>query len=132
MHDLSIKLGGGQSGLDVVDVLAMKVSHNLNIHSGGGGDGYNGIGVKNVHVGHDLNIEGGIANDFAGITNTTVADRVFATFGHGDDSLSVEGVTARGAQSVFDGNVGFDKFDLLNNDFGSFQPLLSSFEQSHL
>ena len=127
LHDANIKVGGGQSGLDFVGLVDMNVHHNLNIHSGGGRD-FNGIAVQGVHVGHDLNIEGGIAKDVVTIGNTTVADKIFATFGHGNDFLAVEGVTARGAQSVFDGNVDDDTFHSLNNDFGSFQPLVSSFE----
>jgi len=126
-RNLNIKLGGGQSGLDFAGVVAMNVRHDLNIHSGGGRD-FNGIAVQGAHVGRDLNIEGGIAKDVVTIGNTTVADRVFATLGHGNDFLSVEGVTARGAQSVFDGNVDVDTFHSLNNDFGSFQPQISSFE----
>jgi hypothetical protein len=133
LHDLNIKLGGGQSGADVVDVLTMKVGHNLTIHSGGGdADGYNGIGIKDVRVGDDLTIEGGIANDFVGINNATVADRVFATLGHGDDTVSLTGVTARGAQSVFDGSVDDDTFlPPSNNDFGSFQPQILNFEHTN-
>jgi hypothetical protein len=133
MHDLSIKLGGGQSGVDVVDVISMKVSHNLNIHSGGGdADGHNAIGVGDVRVGHDLNVEGGIGEDFLGINNATVADRVFATLGHGDDTLALAGVTARGAQSVFDGGLDDDTFlPPQNNDFGTFQPHFLNFEHNN-
>jgi len=129
LHDANIKLGGGQSGLDFVGLVNMNVHHNLNIHSGGGRD-FNGVAVWGVKVGHDLNIEGGIAKDVVTIGDTTVADRVFATLGHGNDYLAVEGVTARGAQSVFDGNVDDDTFHSLGNDFGSFQPQISSFEHT--
>src|SRR5262249_41461719 len=128
-NDMNIKLGGGQVGLDSVSMVAMNVRHDLSIHSGGGRD-MNLVAVQGVHVGHDLNIEGGIAKDIVTIGNTTVADRVSATLGHGNDYLAVEGVTARGAQSVFDGNVDDDTFHSLSNDFGSFQPQISSFEHT--
>jgi hypothetical protein len=123
-NDLNIKLGGGQSRLDTTDLVAMNVRQNLNIHSGGGRD-MNLVSVQGVHVGHDLNIEGGIAKDIVSIGNTTVADRLFATLGHGDDFLSVEGVTA--ATAVLDGNVDVDTFHAESNHFTT-QPQILSFE----
>jgi len=125
LNDVNIQIGLAHVGHDFVGVVAMNVGRNLNIQSGGGGSDFNGIAVQGVHVGHDLWITGGIKGDIVTIGNTTVADQLFASLGHGDDSLSLEGVTAA-ITAVF-GGVDSDTFHQLNANLGP-QPQIVGFE----
>jgi len=126
LNNVNIKLGMGQVGHDSVGIVAMNVGKDLNIQSGGGGSDLNLISVQGVHVGHDLNITGGIKGDLVFIGNTTVADRLFASLGHGDDFLSLQGVTA--AITAVTGGVDSDKLHTQSDDHLGPQPLIQSFE----
>jgi hypothetical protein len=127
LQSVNIQMGLGQTGYDSVSIVAMNVGRDLGIQSGGGGSDSNLIAVQGVHVGHDLNITGGIKGDLVFIGNTTVADRLFASLGHGEDSLNLQGVTA--AITAVTGGQDTDKLHTQSDDHLGPQPQIQSFEQ---